>query len=482
MFSLLLAVPQSAMAAPLKDPNLPYLGDASSAIVSPLQEYWLGRGWLRQFRRQVGTLDDPLVNHYLENLVFQLVPGSGLGNWPIELIVVDNPALNAFAVPGGVLGINSGTLKYAQTEAELAAIVAHELAHMSQRHFARGIEESKRNQTPALAAMLASILLIATVGGDAGFAALAGTQAAIQQQYLRFSRKNEAEADRLGLVTLTNANYDPLAMPMMFERMLRAKRYSGQNPPEFLLTHPLTESRVADTRNRAEQYTKSPSLKRDSLQYHLIRTRIQALAERSPGKLIKYFKAKIEEGISPYPQADKYGLAIAYINTEQFSKAAETLSALLKANPSQVEYIIASSEIALQNQRTAQAVAMLKKQTELQPGHYPLEVQLAKAYRLNSAHKASAKILENISKTRKDDPYVWFELAEARGLAGDTLGVHRARGEFFQLVGNFSQAKKQLKYALRMTQHQFAVSSLIEQRIEEITKIQYSSKDAMKSL
>ncbi|MDF1644752.1 MAG: M48 family metalloprotease [Pseudomonadales bacterium] len=465
-----------------KEPNLPYLGDASSAIVSPQQEYWLGRAWLRQFRRQVSTLDDPLISHYLEKLVYRLVPGSGLGNWPLELVVVDNSDLNAFAAPGGVLGINTGTLRYAETEGELASIIAHELAHISQRHFARGVEEAKSNQVPALAAMLASILLIATTGGDAGFAALASTQAVMQQQYLRFSRKNEAEADRLGLVTLMKANYDPLAMPTMFERMLRAKRYSGQNPSEFLLTHPLTESRIADTRNRAEQYANSPSLKRDTLQYQLIRNRIQTISERSPGKLIKYFKAKLAEGLSPYHDADRYGLLLAYTKAEQYQEARELLKELLNSSSDKLEYLMAQSEIELQTGNTEEAVALLKKQLELQPEYYPLEMQLAKAYRLNGDPKASAEIIESITKNRTEDPYVWFELAEARGLADDKLGVHRARAEFFQLVGNFSQAKKQLQFALQMTGQQFALSSAIEQRIVEITRIEYTSRDAMKSL
>jgi predicted Zn-dependent protease len=173
---------------------------------------------------------------------------------------------------------------------------------------------------------------------------------------------------------------------------------------------------------------------------------------------------------------------LAYTKAEQYQEARELLKELLNSSSDKLEYLMAQSEIELQTGNTEEAVALLKKQLELQPEYYPLEMQLAKAYRLNGDPKASAEIIESITKNRTEDPYVWFELAEARGLADDKLGVHRARAEFFQLVGNFSQAKKQLQFALQMTDQQFALSSAIEQRIEEITRIEYTSRDAMKSL
>ena len=484
-FLLCLFIPASWSAPtpqPFQDPNLPSLGDMSSGIVSPLQEYWLGRAWLRHFRRQVATLDDPIVVQYLETLVYRLVPSSGLGNWPLELVVVDNSDLNAFAVPGGVLGINTGTFRYARSEAELASILAHELAHLSQRHFARGIEQSKENQIPALAAMLASILLMATVGGDAGFAALATTQAVMQDQYLRFSRKNEAEADRLGLVTLQRANYDPMSMPLMFERMLRTKRFSGQNPPEFMLTHPLTESRIADTRNRAEQYPKRSTYIRDTLQYNIIKTRLKILSEQNPGKLIKYFSAKVNEGLSPYPETDLYGLMLAYIEAEKYQKAKQALDELLRINPEKIEYLIAEAELELQTGQHQKAIVLLEQQLELHPRYYPLEMKLVRTFRLSGNPEAAVIILERIVKKRSKDPYIWFELAEMRGLTGDLIGVHRARAEYFQLLGAFSEAKVQLEFALQRADQKFAVSSVIEQRIIEINRIQNASRDAMESL
>ena len=159
-------------------------------------EHQLGRTWLRIFRSQVPTVDDPLLFDYLENLIYQLVRYSKLEDRRIEMVVVDNSAINAFAVPGGVIGIHNGLLLWAQTEDELATVLAHEIAHLSQRHFSRGVEFQQKQQPLALAAMLASLVLMATAGSDVGMAALSATQAATQDSALRYSRGNEQEADR----------------------------------------------------------------------------------------------------------------------------------------------------------------------------------------------------------------------------------------------------------------------------------------------
>src|SRR5690606_25881880 len=169
-----------------------------------------------------------------------------------EFVLLDSNQLNAFAAPGGIIGVNGGLFLHAQTEAEYASVLAHELAHLSQRHFARGLEAQQRMALPLMAALLAGVVAAAAGAGDAGMAAILSAQAAAMQEQRRFSRQNEQEADRIGLINLERAGYDPNAMPRMFERLMRQYRFD-RKPPEFLLTHPVSESRVADTRNRAEQ-------------------------------------------------------------------------------------------------------------------------------------------------------------------------------------------------------------------------------------
>ena len=235
--------------------KLPNLGENSTSLFSPEQEYQLGRAWLRMFRSQVPTLDDPLIHDYLENLLYNLATHSELQDRRIELVVVENPVLNAFAVPGGVVGVHTGLMLYAQSEDELATVLAHEIAHLSQRHFSRGVEQQKKQQPLSLAGMLAGLVLIATTGSSAGMAALSASQAAAIESQLRFSRANEQEADRIGMQTMAEAGMDPHAAPAMFERMLTATRYSsGNRVPEFLRTHPVTTNRIAETRARAAEY------------------------------------------------------------------------------------------------------------------------------------------------------------------------------------------------------------------------------------
>ncbi|MDA9722199.1 M48 family metalloprotease, partial [Luminiphilus sp.] len=185
-----------------EDLKIPNLGESSTSLYSADYEYQLGRMWLRSFRGQAPLFNDPLMHSYLENLVFELVQHSELQDRRIELVIVDNPTINAFAVPGGVIGVHSGLFQYAQTEDELATVMAHEIAHLSQRHFSRRMELAQEQGPMQLAGLLAGVLLAATVGTDAGLAAMTTAQGLAQDVQLRYSRANEAEADRVGLRTL----------------------------------------------------------------------------------------------------------------------------------------------------------------------------------------------------------------------------------------------------------------------------------------
>ncbi len=298
--------------------DLPALGDASSAIVSPQQESQLGRAWLSLLRGQVRQLDDPQLKEYVENSVYSLAETSQVQDRRLEFVLLDSAQLNAFAAPGGIIGVNGGLFLYAQTEAEYASVMAHELAHLSQRHFARGVEAQQRMQLPMMAALLGGIIAAAAGAGDAGMAAIVSTQAAAMQERQRFSRQNEQEADRIGILNLEKAGYDPRAMPSMFERLMRQYRYD-RKPPEFLLSHPVSESRIADTRNRAEQYPGNGV--QDSLRYQLMRMRVQLFYEETPGMAAKRFRGMLDE--NPQLDAARYGLALAQLKPANWSKARE---------------------------------------------------------------------------------------------------------------------------------------------------------------
>ncbi|WXL24306.1 M48 family metalloprotease [Ectopseudomonas mendocina] len=451
------------IALPAIGNDLPSLGDASSAIVSHQQEYQLGRAWLSLVRGQVSQLDDPQLKDFVESSVYRLSETSQLQDRRLEFVLLNSPQINAFAAPGGIVGVNGGLFLYAQTEAEYASVMAHELAHLSQRHFARGLEAQQRMQIPVMAGMLAGIIAAAAGAGDAGIAAIASTQAAAIQEQRRFSRQNEQEADRIGLVNLEKAGFDPKAMPSMFERLMRQYRYDRM-PPEFLLTHPVSESRIADTRNRAEQY-KGEGIT-DSLRYQLMRARVQLTYEETPGVAIKRFRSMLDE--NPGIDAARYGLAIAQIKGGQHRQAQETLQPLLKKAPNDISYNLAMVDIEMASNNLGAASSRLERLLVLFPSNYPLNQAkinlLIKQGRIQDAERE----LDALLKRRSKDPDIWYQMAEVRGLKGDTIGLHQARAEFFALVGDYDQALEQLGFAKRRASNNFQQASRIDAREREL--------------
>ncbi len=449
--------------------QLPELGDASSSTFSLQQEYQLGRAWLMAFRSQVRTVHDPLLETYIEDLVYKLATYSELKDRRLTTIIVDNQSINAFAVPGGVIGVHNGLLLHADTEAQLASVLAHELAHISQRHFARSVEAQKRSAIPNMAGLLAGIILAATAGGDAGLAAITATQAASLQSQLRYSRLHEQEADRKGMETLARADMDPNAAAAMFEKMLAATRYSGNRPPEFLLTHPVTESRISDARNRARNYTRK--MRTDSNYYQLMRTRVELSFIDTPQEAVKQFRAKAESK-PRYPDATEYGLVLALTTSGNYDEAQSRLNKLRKVDVAEPAYLVAQGELFIASGQLAEAISLLQNALSVAPGNHPLTMALAEAYlKSNQPHKAE-QLLKNHSKHRPHDPYVWYLLAETHGLAGDIIGVHQARAEFFVLNGNLGRASQQLSYALPLVKNDNLTTTKIQERIRQIKQLE----------
>ena len=464
------------LASPLLSANpLPALGDASSAIVSPEQEHLLGRAWLSLLRGQVSQLSDPLLKEYVESSTYRLAETSQLEDRRLEFVLLDSPQINAFAAPGGIIGVNGGLFLYAETEAEYASVMTHELAHLSQRHFARGLEARQRMQVPLMAAMLAGVVAAAAGAGDAGIAAIMSAQAAAIQEQRRFSRQNEQEADRIGLINLERAGYDPRAMPSMFERLMRQYRYD-RKPPEFLLTHPLSESRIADTRNRAEQLPASGV--RDSLRYQLMRARVQIHYENTPGMAAKRFRALLAE--QPQHDPARYGLALAQLKGGQLDEAARTLQPLLERMPEEIAFNLARIEIDIAANRLAAARERLDRQLALFPEALPLRLADAELLLRESNPAGAERAYDELARRRPKDPDIWYELAEVRGLAGNTVGLHQARAEYFALVGDYDPAIEQLDLAKRRTQGNFQLAARIDARQRELSQEQAMVKELLR--
>jgi len=463
----LLAVPSFA-------DDLPSLGDASSAIVSPELEHSLGRAWLAMLRSEVAQLSDPMLKDFVETTVYRLAETSQVQDRRLEFILINSAELNAFAAPGGIVGVNGGLFLNAQTEGEYASVLAHELAHLSQRHFARGVESQQRMQVPVMAALLAGVVMAAAGAGDAGIAAIAGSQAAAIQEQQRFSRQNEQEADRVGILNLEKAGYDPRNMPTMFERLARQYRYN-KTPPEFLLSHPVTESRIADTRNRAEQ--SKPGGKEDSPLYQLMRARVALFYEETPGIAAQRFRAQLAE--NPKAAAPRYGLALAQIKAGQLNEAREDLKPLLDKEPNNITYNLTQIDLDITNNRLPDALKRVEHMLDMFPDNYPLrQSRIDILLKLNRNAEAE-KNLDSLLKSRPDDPDIWYLVAETRGLNGNTIGLHQARAEYFALMGDYRQAIQQLDYAKRRANNNFQLASRIDARQKDLMDQERAIKEMM---
>ncbi|MUT69018.1 M48 family metalloprotease [Stutzerimonas frequens] len=461
-------------AQPSLSNELPSLGDASSGIVSPEQEHLLGRAWLSLLRGQVKQLSDPQLKDYVESSVYRLAETSQLQDRRLEFVLLDSPQLNAFAAPGGIIGVNGGLFIHAQTEAEYASVMAHELAHLSQRHFARGLEAQQRMQLPMMAAMLAGVVAAAAGAGDAGIAAIVSTQAAAIQAQRRFSRQNEQEADRIGIANLERAGYDPRAMPSMFGRLMRQYRYD-QKPPEFLLTHPVSESRIADTTNRAEQYAQGGT--QDSLRYQLMRARTQLKFESTPGVGAKRFRAMLDE--NPEMDAARYGLALAQMKAGQLADAANSLAPLLAKAPDDLTYNLAQVELDITANRLQHAQTRLQRLLQLYPGNYPVRQMHIDLLMERGETQQAERELDKLAEQRHRDPDIWYQVAEVRGLSGNIVGLHQARAEYFALVGDYDQAIEQLDLAKRRASN-FQVGARIDARQKQLIEEKRMVEDMLR--
>lgn len=425
--------------------ELPSLGDGASSIVSPQMEAQIGSIFLKQLNASLPLSDDVLIQYYVEQHISYLAQFSEMRQPMQAVAVVDNPEINAFAAPGGIIGINLGLLIYARDVAEYSSVIAHEMAHLSQRHFARGIQAQRANSVPALIGLLSAVLVAAAGGSDAGLAALSTTQAINQSNQLRFSRAREQEADRIGLSTLVRADIDPNAMARMFERMQQAYRFT-RRPPEFLLTHPLSETRISDARNQARNARATKPIDPGSaLAYQIARIRAQQNYSTNPGfDVITYRKALQDK---PKDLASEYGLSLALSRKGEHGEAIERMQRVYESDTGNVLLISALAETLTAAGKIAEAEETLLKALTIHPDNYPLTMLLAQAKTKRQSYREAELLYKRMSKLRPNDTQIWFELAETAGLAGDVTEVHLARAEYFYLNGASHRAIQHLEYA-----------------------------------
>jgi predicted Zn-dependent protease len=463
LLSLQLALPLPLRADAIA---LPDLGDESRAVITPTQERKLGEDFMRRARTHLRLVDDFELNDYIQQLGQRLVARSDTPQQDFRFFVVDDPSINAFAVPGGFVGVHTGLIRHAQSESELASVLAHETAHVTQRHIPRLIAEENRTTLPALAAILASILLASSGAVSGAEAGVALTTAAVAQKGLNFTRAFEEEADRIGMQILARAEFDPRAMPQFFERMQQANRYNDTSLPEYLRTHPVTTNRIADSRNRAERFP--PRTIPDSSAFHHVRAKIRAFAPGDAAEIARSFRADLESDRSADPDAERYGYALALARAQDYAAARAEIGKLLARHPRQPYYRIAQAEIEMRAGRYPEALGYYAAARRDLPDSPAIARQYAAALLKTGQPRAARDLLGPLLRQRGDDPALYRMMAAAAGDSGAPAEAHRAQAEFFYLTGNLNGAIQQLQLASRLAGDNFYLQSSIEARMSAI--------------
>ena len=446
-----------------KELLLPQLGDRVSAAVSSSEERAIGKEFLKQIYYQAPLISDPLIQEYTELLIYRLSEYSQVEDRYFNVLLIDDNSLNAFAAPGGIIGVNGGLFINADNEGQFSSVLAHELAHLSQRHFARNVLRSQDSNLASILVMVSSIA-IGILSNNPN--AMAFGPAFLQTQSLRYSRLFEKEADRVGFANLVRAGYNPNSMGEMFENMNDLRRLSGDLPPEFLLTHPLSTSRINDAFNAAEGISEDGT-KTDSLEYSLIKSRLEIRYEKIPSNSLRYFNSLIENTRS---DANVYGLALSHKVNNNYKKSINLIDELINKYPKNLFLNTSKVEILTEANQYEAALNLSNKFLEISPKNFPLSVAKSKLLLQMKRYFESEEIIRDQILRRNDNPELWFMLSEIQRSSKNIVGYHQSRAEYFLLLGQNEEALNQLEFALKLTKNNFQVSESIMTKIIKIKK------------
>ncbi len=449
--------------------NLPDFADSSASVISPEYERRLGQLFLKQVRYFSRIISDPEVESYIESIGYQLASHSDNTEQPFKFFVVDNPGINAFAGPGGMIGINSGIILNAQDESELASVMSHEIAHVTQRHIARMLEEHKKYSIPSAAAMVGAIL-IAIANPQAGAAAMAGVSGFNAQNQINFTRANEEEADRIGMQLLVRAGHNPRSMPAFFEKLQRLSRFQQSNAPEYMRTHPLTTSRIADTRARAEEYPLQQY--ENSHAYTLVRNKLIALSFENPRDAINVFIDKLrDDSLSKKERLGaNYGLAYAYVKGNEHELAAQQIDILLKDNPDDVAYLLVAALNQKEQSNYPKALAIYEKAYKLYPDYKPVIIAYSRALLDVKRAKQAKQLLTDYERFYSHTLTTYSLLGQAEAMLGNEIEVAMIQVDYYYHAGETKLAVDKLKFI----QQQYPLDYYLEERVKaKMEELQY---------
>ena len=459
------------------DIKLPDMGSPADALLSKSDEAQIGRAIMAQIRGTGRVIEDPLVTEYINEVGSRIAAQTNDGSQSFTFFVIDDPNINAFALPGGYIGVHTGLLDATRNESELAGVLAHEVAHVTQRHIARALHANQRQSILTTAIMLGAILAgVATGDSDAATAGIAVAQGTAAQSQINFTRSNEYEADRIGIRAMADAGFDPHGMGSFFEVMSRQSPADiDMRAPEFLRTHPVTTQRIAEARNRAREYPRVPT--NNSINYGVSRARMKVQGFESASGAVKYFEGRDYENQN---DIEKYGRAVAYQRAGRHRDANRIFEELLDRNPNVIAYHIGVGETQLALEQNDRGIATFERAVGLFPRNVPLIIHYGESLLLlDQADKAHAILLDLMNNVPPTPEQVRL-IARAASEAGDRAESLYYLSEYHLMTGNLVGGISFLQRALALPELEEIQRIRFEARIDFIRE--YMSEEQLKQM
>ncbi len=430
--------------------TLPDFGSPDATIMSPAQEKKLGKAFMRSIWASQKVVEDPLVRHYIQSLGHSLARHSDDKNRHFSFFIINDPAINAFAGPDGYIGVFGGLLLTAESENEVAAVIAHEIAHVTQKHLLRAFSAASKMTIPMAAILLGAILLGAAGGGDAGMALAMGGQAALQQSQINFTRANEKEADRIGMQLLKRSEFDPHAMAGFFAKLLKANQSYISELPEFLRSHPITTNRISDARARADQYPYRQHV--DSIEFLLVKERLRLAQFIKPMRALRAYRNRLKnkKDTSKKAQAIRYGYSLALMEIHQYRKAKIEIDRLLKIDPFNLFYVSSSAEILMALKKPKQAFELLSDMLTLFPDNEALTILYAESLMKQGYYQKAYNKISKLHYKKPDNPTLLQMLSEISAKLKRPAEARFYLAELYFTIGLTDVAIKQLEDGLRL--------------------------------
>ena len=428
--------------------SLPDIGTIGSQALSIDQEKEYGWAFRLMANQSLAIIHDPVINNYVNSLGQNLVSNADSVKLPFNFFLVQDDEINAAAFLGGNIKINTGLFLYAKNESELASVLAHEIAHITQRHLARLLEQKSFNN-PAAMATLAGSVLLSLVSPTAGIAALSTSIAVNVQTQINYTRSNESEADRIGMQTLVNAGYDPYGMANFFSKLAEKYQYASKKP-ELLSTHPLTATRITEARLRAGQLPKKKV--KPSLNYQLSRARITVrFSSISTDAAIFRYQNEIKNNTDQIKDAAQYGLALAYFKNKDYLKANKLILALLNQSPDNLFYIDLLSDISIELHKTKPMITLLLQHYKKAPDNAVYAINLANILYIKKSYEKAENLLALFIRHHPSNIISHKLIINVYSKLGKKAKEHAAKAEYLALLGRFKKASQEMGNALAFT-------------------------------